>query len=294
MAENPFAGTYTALVTPFREGQVDYEALEKIVKHQIAAGVDGLVPCGTTGESPTLTHYEHDEVIERAIKFANRRVPVMAGTGSNSTDEAVYLSSHAAEAGADGLLVVSPYYNKPTQEGLFQHFSAIARAVTLPIVLYNNPGRCGVEISNDTTRRLRESHDNIVAIKHALGRVDPAAELMQTCDIAVLSGDDPITLPLMSLGAVGVISVISNLAPKAVKRLTQAASDGDFAAAREAHRAFYPLAKGLMSLATNPIPIKAAMATRGWCTEDVRLPLCPLSPDERAKLEALLKECPLE
>jgi 4-hydroxy-tetrahydrodipicolinate synthase len=294
MAENPFIGTYTALITPFREGQVDYEALEKIVEHQIEAGVDGLVPCGTTGESPTLTHYEHDEVIEQVIKFANRRVPVMAGTGSNSTDEAVYLSQHAAEAGADGLLIVSPYYNKPTQEGLFQHFSAIARAVPLPIVLYNNPGRCGVEISNETTRRLRETHGNIVAVKHALGRVDPAAELTQMCDIAVLSGDDPITLPLMSLGAVGVISVVSNVAPKALKRLTQAALDGDFATAREAHRAFYPLAKGLMSLATNPIPIKAAMAARGWCTQEVRMPLCPLSLEQRARLEVLLREHPLE
>ena len=291
---NPFTGTYTALITPFREGQVDYEALEKIIEHQIEAGVDGLVPCGTTGESPTLTHYEHDEVIERVVKFVHKRVPVMAGTGSNSTDEAVYLSNHAAEAGADGLLVVSPYYNKPTQEGLFQHFSAVARTVKLPIVLYNNPGRCGVEISNETMRRLHEAHDNIVAVKHAIGRVDPAAELMQTCDIAVLSGDDPITLPLMSLGAVGVISVLSNLAPKAVKRLTQAALDGDFVAAREAHRVMYPLAKALLTLESNPIPLKAAMAIRGWCTDDVRLPLCPISPEQHAKLEALLKEYPLE
>jgi 4-hydroxy-tetrahydrodipicolinate synthase len=291
---NPFTGTHTALITPFREGQVDYEAFEKIIEHQIEAGVDGLVPCGTTGESPTLTHYEHDEVIERVIKLVHKRVPVMAGTGSNSTDEAVYLSNHAAEAGADGLLVVSPYYNKPTQEGLFQHFSAVARSVKLPIVLYNNPGRCGVEISNETMRRLREAHDNIVTVKHAIGRVDPAAELMQTCDIAVLSGDDPITLPLMSLGAVGVISVVSNVAPRAVKKLTQAALSGDFAAAREAHRMMYPLAKGLLSLATNPIAIKAAMAVRGWCSDDVRLPLCPLSAEEHAKLEALLKEYPLE
>jgi 4-hydroxy-tetrahydrodipicolinate synthase len=294
MAANPFTGTYTALITPFREGQVDYTALEKIVEHQVEAGVDGLVPCGTTGESPTLTHYEHDEVIERVIKFANKRVAVIAGTGSNSTDEAVYLSQHAAEVGADGLLVVSPYYNKPTQEGLFQHFSAIARAVKLPIVLYNNPGRCGVEISNETICRLREAHGNIVADKHAVGRINPATELLQACDIAVLSGDDPMTLPLMAVGAVGVISVISNLAPKAIKKITQAALNGDFAAAREAHRAAFPLVKGLLGLATNPIPIKAAMAVRGWCADDVRLPLCALSAEERKELEGLLEEYPLE
>lgn len=294
MASNPFSGTYTALITPFRQGQVDYEALRRIVEHQIAAGVDGLVPCGTTGESPTLTHYEHDEVIERVIEFAKQRVPVLAGTGSNSTDEAVYLSRHAAECGASGLLVVSPYYNKPTQEGLFQHFSAIARAVKLPIVLYNNPGRCGVEIANATIRRLRAAHDNVVAVKHAVGRVDPAAELLQTDEIAVLSGDDPLTLPLMSVGAAGVVSVVSNLAPKAVRKLTRAALEGDLAAARQAHRALYPLARGLLGLATNPVAIKTALAIRGWCTAELRLPLCPLSSEQRAQLEALLEEHRLE
>jgi 4-hydroxy-tetrahydrodipicolinate synthase len=284
-----FSGTITALVTPFHHGEVDFAALRQHIERQIAAGVDGLAPCGTTGESPTLTHLEHDRVIESVVEYANRRVPVIAGTGSNSTEEAVYLSQQAEKAGADALLSVTPYYNKPTQEGLYQHFAAIAGQVGLPIVLYNVPGRCGVELSVDTICRLAESFANIVAVKHATGRVDDAAELMSRCPIAVLSGDDPLTLPLMSLGAVGVVSVASNLAPTAVKRLTDAALAGDMAGARLVHQRLYSLVKALLGLETNPIPIKTAMALKGWCSEEFRLPLCPMAPERRTALVQVLE-----
>ena len=289
-----FQGTITALITPFRDGEVDFQALEQLVERQIEAGVDGLVPCGTTGESPTLLGEEHARVIECVIRVASKRVPVIAGTGSNSTAHAVELSRHAAEAGADGLLIVSPYYNKPTQAGLYEHFSTVAKAVKVPIVLYNIPGRTGVEIAIPTIRLLYEEHDNVVAVKHATGQVGDAAELLQVCEIDVLSGDDPLTLPLMSIGAVGVISVLSNLAPRMVTRLTRAMLANDLEEARSAHRAMFPLAKALLSLETNPIPIKTALAMKGLCAEEFRLPLCPLAPENRLKLEALLGECKIE
>lgn len=289
-----FSGTFTALITPFRNGQIDYDALEKLVERQIQGGVDGLVPCGTTGESPTLTDAEYREVVGRVARAVKKRVPVVAGAGSNSTAKTLHYAHDAAECGADGLMLVSPYYNKPTQAGLFQHFSAVARETKLPILLYNIPGRCGVEISVDTLRRLREAHANIVAVKHATGKVEGASDLLQVCDLAVLSGDDPLTLPLMSVGAVGVVSVLSNLAPKAVKRLTQAALNGDFQAALAAHRALYALAQGLLSLETNPIPIKTALALRGFCAEEFRLPMCPMQPENRQKLQRLLEQNALE
>jgi 4-hydroxy-tetrahydrodipicolinate synthase len=289
-----FSGTITALVTPFRGGAVDWQALEALVERQIDAGVDGLVPCGTTGESPTLSREEHAQVIERVIRAVRRRVPVIAGAGSNNTAEAARMSRHAAECGADGLLVVNPYYNKPTQAGLYEHFAAVARATRTPIVLYNIPGRCGVELSVATIARLRRDFPTIASVKHATGRVDDAAELMQVSDIEVVSGDDPITLPLMALGAVGVVSVLSNLAPRGVRRLTRAALDGDWAAARAAHREMFPLARALLSLETNPIPIKTALAMKGLCAEEFRLPMCPLAPENRTRLEALLAEHPLD
>jgi 4-hydroxy-tetrahydrodipicolinate synthase len=285
-----FRGAITALITPFRGGAIDFDALEQHVERQITAGIDGLVPCGTTGESPTLSHDEQDEVIRRVVRVARGRTPIIAGAGSNSTAATVQLARHAASAGADGLLLVNPYYNRPTQAGLFEHFSTIARSIHLPIMLYNIPGRTGVELSVATIVRLFEAHDNITMIKHATGRVDDAAELLQACRIAVLSGDDPITWPLMALGAVGVVSVMSNLAPRAVKRLTDAALAGDFAAAQSAHRALYPLSRALLSLETNPIPIKTALAMRGWCAEEFRLPMCPLAPENRRRLDALLSE----
>lgn len=283
-----FQGTITALVTPLRNGQVDFATLEKLVERQIASGVDGLVPCGTTGESPTLSHEETEQVIACVVKTACRRVPIIAGTGSYSTAEAIKKSHKAAELGATGLLIVSPYYNKPTQNGLYAHFSAIAREVQLPIMLYNIPGRCGVEISVATIARLHNDCPNIVSVKHATGRVDDASDLMAASKIEIVSGDDPITWPLMALGAVGVVSVISNLCPKATKRITAAALSGDAAAARAAHQALYPLMRPLLSLETNPIPIKTAMAMKGLLGEEFRLPMCPLAPENRKKLEALL------
>jgi 4-hydroxy-tetrahydrodipicolinate synthase len=287
-------GAITALITPFRDGKLDLPALERLVEAQISAGIDGLVPCGTTGEAPTLHGFEFREVIECVVKTARHRVPVIAGAGANSTEHAIELSRTAAKLGADALLHVAPYYNKPTQAGLYAHFDAIAGAVDLPIVLYNIPGRCGVEIQNATIQRLRAAHRQIVAVKHATGRVDDAADLLQISDIAVVSGDDPLTLALMSLGATGVISVVSNLAPRMVKRLTQAMLKHDLVAAREAHRATHALARSLLSLETNPIPIKTAMAMRGWCGEEFRLPMCPLQPENRARLEQLLREHPAE
>ena len=290
----PIRGAITALITPFRNGQVDFHALEKLVAEQLEAGIDGLVPCGTTGESPTLTAAEHRDVVRCVAAAAGGRVPVIAGAGSNSTAHAIELSESALAAGATALLQVNPYYNKPTQAGLVEHFSALARAVKAPIVLYNIPGRCAVELSVETIRRLYEEHDNIVAVKHATGRVDDAAALLQECDIDVLSGDDPLTWPLMSLGAVGVISVLSNLAPRAVKRLTDAGLSGDLAAGRAAHRKMFPLARALLSLETNPIPIKTALALRGRCAAEFRLPLCALSAENAAGLERILREHPLD
>lgn len=286
--KNPFVGTFTALVTPFRDGAIDLSALDALVDRQLDAGVAGLVPCGTTGESPTLSDEEQATIIARVAKRAAGRAVVLAGAGSNATAHAVHLARRAADAGADGLLVVSPYYNRPTQAGLVQHFTAVADATPLPVMLYNIPGRCGVEITNPTIRRLRESHPRIVAVKHATGRVDDAAELLASCDVALLSGDDPITLPLMSLGAVGVVSVLSNLAPRSVDRLVRAALAGDFIAARAAHAFLYPVARSLLGLATNPIPIKTALALRGMLRAEFRAPMCPLDDPQREELRTLL------
>ncbi|MCG3129023.1 MAG: 4-hydroxy-tetrahydrodipicolinate synthase [Phycisphaerae bacterium] len=290
-----FAGTYTALITPFRDGEIDFEALDRLIERQVAAGVDGLVPCGTTGESPTLSEDEQQRLIQRVVAVVRRRTAVIAGAGSNCTATSVRRARMALEAGADGLMLVAPYYNRPTQEGLFQHFSAVAAAAAAaPIMLYNIPGRCGVEIAVETIRRLRLAHANIVAVKHATGTVDGAAELRATSDIVVLSGDDPLTLPLMALGARGVVSVLSNLAPSAVRRLTRAALSGDFAAAARAHDALYAFGKALFSLATNPIPIKSALALQGMCREEFRLPMTALATEAREKLRALLAQHPLD
>lgn len=284
-----FAGTMVALVTPFRDGQVDWAGLEKLVDFHLQQGTDALVPCGTTGESPTLSHEEQDRVIEAVVKRAGRRVPVVAGTGSNSTAEALRLTRHAHQVGADGALLVAPYYNKPTQEGLYRHFATIAEAVDMPLVLYNIPGRCGVEISVATLARLRAEYKNIVAVKHATGSMDTASELATLSDLVILSGDDSMTLPLMSIGAKGVISVIANLIPKDAKALTDAALKGDFAAATQQHRKLFPLARAMLSLETNPIPIKTAMAIKGMIAEEFRLPLCPMTPQNRQKLEAVMR-----
>ncbi len=291
---NPFKGTHTALVTPFRNDQVDEAALTRIVEHQLAEGVDGLVPCGTTGESPTLATNEYEQVVRCVVKARDASgrtgVTVMAGSGSNSTAKTIELSKRMADCGAEGLLVVAPYYNKPSQEGLFRHYEAVAKAVRLPIMLYNIPGRCGVEVSVETLRRLREACDNLVAVKHATGKVEQVSDLRAACDVGVLSGDDPLTLPMMSIGAVGVVSVLSNLVPGAVSRMTNAALKDDWKAAAGLHDKLYALGRMLLSLDTNPVPIKTAMAIRGFCTDELRLPMCPLSAENRKSLERLLAE----
>jgi 4-hydroxy-tetrahydrodipicolinate synthase len=284
-----FKGTMVALVTPFKGGHVDWDTMDRLVDFHIEAGTDALVPCGTTGESPTLSHEEHDAVIEEVVKRAAGRIPVIAGTGSNSTAEAIRLTTHAQQAGADAALMVAPYYNKPTQEGLYQHFARVAEEVKIPIILYNIPGRCGVEIAPATIARLRKDFPRIVGVKHATGRMDDASELSTLCDIAIISGDDSMTLPLMAVGAVGVISVIANIVPKEMKALTDAALAGDFKTALQCHRKLFSLGKDMLSLETNPIPIKTAMAMKGMLTEEFRLPLCPMAPGNRDKLAGTLK-----
>src|SRR5204863_1897985 len=264
-----FTGTYTAIVTPFKDGKVDELAFERIIKAQVKGGVDGIVPVGTTGESPTLSFEEHMYVVELAVKFAARRINVLAGTGGNSTDEAIYLTIAAEKGGADGSLQVAPYYNKPTQEGLFQHFRAIAYATKLPIVLYSIPARCGVEIGVDTVKRLVRECKNIVGIKEAGGNADRVSQLRAALGsrFVLLSGDDSLTLPFMAVGAQGVVSVASNLIPREVSRMVRAFAAGKPAAARKLHDRYYPLFKVLF-IETNPVPIKAALAMRGRIKEE--------------------------
>jgi len=283
-----FQGSMVALVTPFKDGRVDYKTLDALVDFHVEAGTDVIVPCGTTGESPTLTHEENNAVITAVVKRAGGRIPVLGGTGSNSTSEAVAMTRAARDNGADGSLLVAPYYNRPTQEGLFQHFAAIARQVDFPHVLYNIPGRCGVEIAVDTLVRLREACPNIVAVKHATGSMDGASDLLGRCDLAVISGDDSMTLPLMAVGGVGVISVLANIIPKDVKAMTDAALAGDWKTAQKWHRKMFALARSMLTLEVNPIPIKTAMAMKGMLAEEFRLPMTPIAPAHRDKLAAAL------
>jgi 4-hydroxy-tetrahydrodipicolinate synthase len=287
-----FAGTYTAIVTPFRNGQVDESALERLIRMQVQGGVDGIVPVGTTGESPTLDYEEHVRVIELSVKFAAGKVKVLAGTGGNSTKEAIYLTRKAEEAGADGSLQVAPYYNKPSQEGLFRHFHAIARATRLPIVLYSIPGRCGIEIAVDTVTRLAHDSVNVVGIKEAGGSADRVSQLRAALDprFTILSGDDSLTLPFMAVGARGVISVASNVIPREVAHMVDAFAKGKIALAQRFHAKYYPLFKDLF-IETNPVPVKAALAMMGLIEEEYRLPLVPLSAKNRAVLVKTLKAC---
>lgn len=289
---NPFAGTYTAIVTPFKKGVLDEAALDRIIRAQIKAGVDGIVPVGTTGESPTLDYEEHIHAIELAVKFAHGKIKVLAGTGGNSTSEAIYLTKAAEEAGADGSLQVAPYYNKPTQEGLFQHFHAIARATKLPIVLYSIPGRCGIEIGVDTVNRLAHDSVNIVGIKEAGGSCDRVSQLRAALGpkFTILSGDDSLTLPFMSVGADGVVSVASNVIPREVAHMVRAQALGKADIAQRLHHKFYPVFKDLF-IETNPIPVKAAMAMQGVIEEEYRLPLVPMTGKNRETLRATLKAC---
>jgi 4-hydroxy-tetrahydrodipicolinate synthase len=283
-----FTGAITALITPFRNGDVDEDRLRQNVQFQISEGINGLVPCGTTGESPTLSHTEHDRVVDIVVEAAEGRVPVIAGAGSNSTAEALRLTRHAKAAGANGVLHVTGYYNKPSQEGMYRHFMSIADSVDLPIVLYNIPGRCVVGLEAETVARLAE-HPNIVAIKEATGSLDMASEVVERTDLAVISGDDSLTLPLMSVGAVGVISVVANLLPDRVRELTDAGLAGDMAKARQFHAELFPLCKACLKLAVNPVTIKTAMQLVGMDSGEVRLPLVEMPDDGKAQLEALLE-----
>jgi 4-hydroxy-tetrahydrodipicolinate synthase len=287
-----FTGTYTAIVTPFKNGQVDEAALERLIRFQIKGGVDGIVPVGTTGESPTLDYDEHLRVIELSVKIAAGKIKVMAGTGANATKEAIYLTRKAEELGADGSLQVAPYYNKPSQEGLFQHFHAIARATKLPIVLYSIPGRCGIEIGLDTIDRLAHDSINIVGIKEAGGSADRVSQIRQRMGdkFTILSGDDSLTLPFMSVGAQGVISVASNIIPKEVSRMVEAFAKGKLDLAQKLHARFYSVFKDLF-IETNPVPVKAALAMMGMMDEEYRLPLVKMSTKNRELLQATLQSC---
>jgi 4-hydroxy-tetrahydrodipicolinate synthase len=290
-----FTGTYTAIVTPFKKsGQLDEVALERLIKLQVKGGVDGIVPVGTTGESPTLDYEEHIRVIELAVKFAGGRVKVLAGTGANSTSEAIYLTKAAEEVGADGSLQVAPYYNKPTQAGLYQHFRAIANATELPLVLYSIPGRCGIEIGVDTVKHLAGECPNIVAIKEAGGSCDRVSQLRAALGrhFNILSGDDSLTLPFMSVGAEGVISVASNVIPREVCHMVDYFRSGRPDAALKLHAKYYPLFKDLF-IETNPVPVKAALALMGLVEENYRLPLVPMSSANRTVLKATMKACGL-
>ncbi|HEV8543610.1 MAG TPA: 4-hydroxy-tetrahydrodipicolinate synthase [Verrucomicrobiae bacterium] len=287
-----FKGTYTAIITPFKDGKVDEASLERLIKAQIKGGVDGIVPAGTTGESPTLSFEEHVDLIARCVEMAAGKIKVMAGTGANSTDEAVYLTKAAEHGGAHASLQVAPYYNKPSQEGLFQHFRAIANVTKLPIILYSIPGRCGVEIGVETVVRLARECKNIVGIKEAGGAPDRVSQLRAELgrSFAIFSGDDSLTLPFMSVGADGVISVASNLIPKEVAQMVRAFADGNASGALKIHAKFFPLFRNLF-IETNPVPIKAALAMNGLILEEYRLPLVKMNAKNREVLQGTLQAC---
>jgi len=284
-----FTGSMTALVTPFRDGEFDEQAYRGLIEFQIGSGTDGLVPCGTTGESATLSHEEHDRVVETCIAAVAGRVPVIAGAGSNSTREALRLTRHAKEAGADAALLITPYYNKPTQEGLYRHFAHVAERVDIPIVLYNVPGRTGVNLLPETVARLAEI-PSIVAIKEATGDLRQASRIIELCGerIAVISGDDFTVLPLLAVGGKGVISVVSNVAPALMAQLVDAFFAGDHRAAREAHYRLFPLSEA-MFIETNPIPVKTALALMGKIAPEFRLPMCPMGEKHQERLAAALR-----
>jgi 4-hydroxy-tetrahydrodipicolinate synthase len=288
-----FAGTFTALVTPFRDDRIDVDALRQLIDRQFDQGITGIVPVGTTGESPTLDHDEHKRVIELAIEQAAGRGPVIAGTGSNSTREAIELTRAAEAAGADASLQVCPYYNKPCQEGLYRHYRAIAESTSLPIVLYSIPGRSAIEIGVDTVARLAADCANIVAIKEAGGSVERVTQIRAVvpAGFQILSGDDALTLPFMAAGACGVVSVASNLVPEVMSRLVTAALGGDWAQALQLHDRWAPLLSGLLKLSSNPVPIKAALALLGHMQADVRLPLAGLNEEKTGQLRRILGDC---
>jgi 4-hydroxy-tetrahydrodipicolinate synthase len=284
-----FRGAYTALVTPFKNGKVDYAALEALIENQISKGIDGLVPCGTTGESPTLNEKEHGEVIAFTVKTVHKRVPVIAGTGSNSTAEAIELTRHAKQAGADAALLVCPYYNKPSQRGLIAHFTAIADAVDIPQILYNIPGRVVINMNPETIAELSR-HRNIVGVKEASGNLDQMIKIKSLCrpDFDLISGDDPITLPVLSVGGVGVISVISNLLPQETSRIVHSYLEGKTEESCELFMKYFELTKAVMTADVNPVGIKTVLALRGQITEEFRLPLVPIAAEAKEILRKQL------
>jgi 4-hydroxy-tetrahydrodipicolinate synthase len=284
-----FTGAMVALITPFQEGEIDFQTLDELIDFQLAGGIDAIVPVGTTGECPTLSPEEHKQVIERVVQAVGGQVPVIAGAGSNSTAEAIYFTEFSKKVGADATLQVGPYYNKPTQEGFYQHFKAIAEEVDLPMVLYNIPGRCAAGMTPETIARLAEL-ENIVAVKEATGRLDQASEIADRCDITIISGDDSLTLPLASIGGKGVISVVANIVPADVKAMTDLILEGDLVSARQWHKKLFTLCKSMLTLATNPIPIKAAMAMLNMASEELRLPMTPLEEDKKAILKKTLED----
>jgi 4-hydroxy-tetrahydrodipicolinate synthase len=286
----PFQGSFVALVTPFRNGNIDEAKVRELVALHASHGTDGIIPCGTTGESPTLSHDEHKRTVEVVIEAARGRVKVVAGTGSNSTAEAIDLTRHAERAGAAGALVVSPYYNKPTQEGLYRHFRAVAESVAIPILIYNIQSRAAVNVETATLERLVRDVKNVVGVKEASGSLDQMSQVIAACgpDFSVLSGDDTITLPLLAIGGHGVISVIANILPRETAEMVHAALDGDWKRARDLHYRLFPLARAAF-LETNPIPIKEAMAMAGMIEPEFRLPMCRMSDANRERLRAVLK-----
>lgn len=285
-----FKGSTVAIVTPFNNGTVDKPKLKKLVDFQIQNGTNGILPCGTTGESPTLSIEEHQRVIEICIEAADKKVPIMAGTGSNSTAEAVSLTKHAAKAGANAALVVTPYYNKPTQEGLYLHFKAVADSVNIPIILYNIAGRTGLNIEPETIARLASDCKNIIGVKEASGSVCQMQTILGLCskDFILLSGDDALTLPVLSIGGHGIVSVVANIVPGDVAALIKAFGQGDLSKAREIHYKLLPLIKA-MFIETNPIPVKTAVGLLKLCSGDVRLPLCEMSAKNHQNLKNALK-----
>ncbi len=283
-----FTGSIVALVTPFKDGLVDYDKLAELVEYHIENGTNGIVPCGTTGESPTLTHEEHGKVVSKVVEKANGRISVIAGTGSNNTSEALSLTKDAKKAGADGALMITPYYNKPTQEGLYKHFKAIAEEVDIPIVVYNVPSRTGVAISPETVARLYEM-ENIVAIKEASGSIDQTSQILALCDITVLSGDDSLTLPIMSVGGKGVISVVANILPRDTSEMVSKFLNGMVKESLEIHKRLFPICRA-MFIETNPISVKTAMKLLGRLNGEMRLPLCEMSNEHEGQLHSILKE----
>ena len=285
-----FSGSYVALVTPFKNNQVDVEKLKELVEFHVKKGTSGIVPCGTTGEAPTLSHEEHRLVIESVVKAVNRRIEVIAGTGSNNTTEAIELTRFAREVGADGCLVITPYYNKPTQNGLYLHFKQISKTVDLPIVMYNVPGRTGINMLPSTVAKLAKIK-NIVGLKEASGNISQVSQIVRDCgeDFDVLSGDDAMTFPILAVGGKGVISVVANIVPGELAGLVEAFNRGDIKKAREMHLKMFALF-GAMFYETNPIPVKTAMSLKGMISDEIRLPLCKMSDENLAKLKTVLTE----